>query len=123
MTTEEVARDLVGRCRQGDFAGALANLYSPDIVSIEACAGPDGSRQLQGIDAIKAKNEWWVANHDVHAFEVTGPFLAPEGFAVKFWMDVTPKGGQRTEMEEMALYTVKDGKVVQEEFFYHMPGQ
>jgi hypothetical protein len=25
-------------------------------------------------------------------------------------------------MTEMALYTVKEGRIVQEQFFYHMPG-
>ena len=28
--------------------------------------------------------------------------------------------GRRMKMEEAALYTVKDGKIVEEEFFYHM---
>ena len=30
--------------------------------------------------------------------------------------------GKRMQFEEAALYTVRDGKVVQEEFFYDMPG-
>jgi len=28
--------------------------------------------------------------------------------------------GQRMKMDEVALYTVKDGKIVHEEFFYDM---
>jgi hypothetical protein len=31
--------------------------------------------------------------------------------------------GQRNRMSEMALYTVKDGKVVREQFFYNVPGK
>jgi hypothetical protein len=31
--------------------------------------------------------------------------------------------GQRETMTEMALYTVKDGKIVEEQFFYHVPGK
>lgn len=31
--------------------------------------------------------------------------------------------GQRIGMREMALYTVKDGKIVREEFFYNAPGK
>ena len=30
--------------------------------------------------------------------------------------------GKRMTLDEAALYTVKDGKVVHEEFFYHMGG-
>jgi ketosteroid isomerase-like protein len=38
-----------------------------------------------------------------------------------FEMDVTPKaGGERMQMKEVALYTVKDGKIAQEEFWYLM---
>jgi hypothetical protein len=40
-------------------------------------------------------------------------------FAVYYNYDVTFKPtGKRNNMEEMALYTVKDGKVVREQFFY-----
>jgi len=39
-------------------------------------------------------------------------------------IDVTPKAGpkkgQRMQAEEAGLYTVKNGKVVQEEFYYAM---
>ena len=35
-------------------------------------------------------------------------------------MDMTPHGGERTQMEEIAIYTVKDDKIVQEEYLYLM---
>ena len=35
---------------------------------------------------------------------------------------VGPRAGQRMKMEEAGLYTVKNGKIVQEEFFYSMGG-
>ena len=39
-------------------------------------------------------------------------------------MEVTakagPMAGKRMKLDEAALYTVKDGKVVKEEFFYDM---
>jgi ketosteroid isomerase-like protein len=31
--------------------------------------------------------------------------------------------GQRQTMTEMALYTVKDGKIVEEQFFYNVAGK
>jgi hypothetical protein len=33
-------------------------------------------------------------------------------------MELTPKGGQRTTMDEVGLYTIKDGKIAEERFFY-----
>jgi ketosteroid isomerase-like protein len=40
-------------------------------------------------------------------------------FAVRLSYDVTNKpSGRRMKMDEIALFTVADGKIVREEFFY-----
>jgi ketosteroid isomerase-like protein len=51
---------------------------------------------------------------------VDGPFIGDgDKFAVYYNYDVTSKPrNQRVTMEEMALYTVRDGKIVREQFFY-----
>jgi hypothetical protein len=58
----------------------------------------------------------------VHDSSVRGPF--PHGddrFCALFEFEVTFKpSGQRFKMEEVALYTVEDGKIKHEEFFYSM---
>jgi ketosteroid isomerase-like protein len=103
---------------------AIDTLYSPNIVSVEAGAPPGGSAKVEGIAAVKGKGDWWVANHDVHKGEVEGPYPHGDRFIVHFKFDVTakagPMAGKRFVMDETALYTVKDGKVVHEEFFYSM---
>jgi hypothetical protein len=120
MTTQEVADKLVKLCSEGKFHECL-EFYSPDIVSMEAGAPPGGSRESKGIEAVKAKGEWWVANHDVHSSTVEGPLVAGSHFTVTFKMDITFKPqGRRFTMEEVALYKVADGKIVYEEFFYSM---
>jgi len=121
MTTQEVATTLVKLCSEGKFDEAMKALYAPDIVSVEAGAPPGQSRESQGIEAVLAKGEWWVTNHEVHSSSVEGPLVAGSHFAVTFKFDVTfkPKG-QRFKMEEIALYKVADGKIVYEEFFYAM---
>ena len=121
MTTQEVAKKLVELCSQGKFGEATDALYSPDIVSMEAGAPPGQSRESKGIAAIKAKGEWWAANHEVHAASVEGPLVAGSHFAVTFKLDVTFKpSSKRFNMEEIAVYKVADGKIVYEEFFYSM---
>jgi hypothetical protein len=81
-------------------------------------------RRQEGIDAIRKKNQWWLDNHTVHSTTIAGPFPHGERFIILYKTDVTPKAGpkagQRMQVEEAGLYTVRDGKVVQEEFFYHM---
>ena len=121
MTTQEVANTLVKLCSAGKFDEATNTLYSHDIVSMEAGAPPGGSRESKGLAAVKAKGEWWVANHEVHSAKVEGPIVAGAHFAVTFKMDVTFKPEKkRFTMEEVAVYKVKDGKIVYEEFFYSM---
>ena len=121
MTTQEVADTLVKLCSQGKFEEATRTLYSPDIVSVEAGAPPGQSREAKGLEAVKAKGEWWAANHDVHSVTVEGPLVAGSHFAVVFKLDITFKPqSKRFKMEEVAVYKVADGKVVYEEFFYDM---
>jgi SnoaL-like protein len=121
MTTQEVGQKLVKLCSEGKFAEASETLYSPDIVSIEAAAPPGGSRETKGLAGVKAKGEWWVANHEVHSSTVEGPLVAGSHFAVAFKFDVTFKPqAKRFKMEEIGVYKVADGKVVYEEFFYNM---
>jgi ketosteroid isomerase-like protein len=74
--------------------------------------------------AVKGKAAWWESNHEVHKAEVEGPFPNGDRFVVRFKYEVTaksgPMAGKRFVMDEAALYTVKDGKITQEEFFYSM---
>jgi len=121
MTTQEVANTLVKLCSEGKLDKAMETLYSPDIVSMEAGAPPGGSREAKGLEAVKAKSEWWAANHDIHSMTVAGPLVAGSHFTAVFKMDVTFKPqGKRFQMEEVAVYKVADGKIVYEEFFYNM---
>jgi hypothetical protein len=121
MTTQEIANKLVELCSVGKFHEAMVALYSNDIVSMEAGAPPGGSREAKGLDAVKAKGEWWSNNHEVHAAKVEGPLVAGSHFAVTFKLDVTFKPEKRRfTMEEIAVYKVANGKIVYEEFFYAM---
>ncbi|SRR5579871_458698 len=121
MTTKDVADKLVQLCSAGKFEDAMKELYSPDIVSVEPFAPPGQSREAKGIAAVQAKGEWWVSNHEVHSLKVEGPLVAGPYFSVVFKMDVTFKPEKRRfNMEEVAIYKVAGGKVVNEEFFYSM---
>ncbi len=123
-STFEVGKKLVELCNQGKAMEAIKTLYSPNIVSTEAMAMPDMPARQEGLPAIIGKAEWWEKNHEVHSGQAEGPWPHGDRFIVRFKYDVTakagPMAGKRMKLDEAALYTVKDGKVVQEEFFYHM---
>jgi ketosteroid isomerase-like protein len=122
----DVGKKLVELCRKGKESEAVNTLYSQNIVSIEPQAGPSGAARQEGLKAIKAKAEWWEKNNEVRKREVEGPWPHGDRFIVRFKYDVTvkagPMAGQSMSLDETGLYTVKDGKVVQEEFFYSMGG-
>ena len=124
MSTKEVAKKLVEMCRQGKFLECVETLYAPNIVSIEVMGSSEMPARMEGIKAIRDKGEWWVKNHEVHSSKVEGPWPHGDRFVARFTMDVTakvgPMAGKRMTLDEVALYTVRDGKIVQEEFFYDM---
>ena len=121
MSALEVGKKLVALCNAGRSEEAVEELYDEKIVSIEAQGSEEMPARMEGIESIRRKGEWWFANHDVHEMRARGPFVGhrDDQFAVEFFLDVTNKpSGQRMQMSEMGLYTVRNGKVVQEEFLY-----
>ena len=119
MDTKTMADTLVTACKTGNEADLLAAHYHPDAVSVEAADFSGMGRETTGVDGIRGKHAWWAENFEVHGGEVGGPFLhGDDKFAVTFTMDATHKAsGKRTAMQEVAIYTVADGKIVREEFF------
>lgn len=119
MTTLEIGKQLVELCRAGKNHEAMEKLYAKDIVSVEAGGPPGQSREARGIEAVMAKGKWWADNHEVHKAETEGPFPHDSRFAVVFRYDITRKADkQRIQMNEVALFTVENGKITREEFFY-----
>jgi ketosteroid isomerase-like protein len=90
--------------------------WSKDFVSIE---GIGTALSWNGRPAVQAKCQGWMDQNQVLGCRATGPFLGATGFAVQIEMDVREKAsGKRFRMVETAVYTVRNGKVVREEFMY-----
>lgn len=120
MTFMEVANELVAGCRENRAMANLDKLYAADAVSVEAVDQSGMGPETAGIAGIKGKHEWWD-----NAFEVLGGSVSdpmPHGedrFAVIFEMQAKSKEtGEVSDMKEVAVYTVADGKITREEFFY-----
>jgi hypothetical protein len=119
MTTNEIGKKLVELCNQGKFDTVMDTLYAKDIVSVEAGGPPDMPKEMKGLEAVAGKAKWWNENHTVHSSKAEGPFPKGDQFIVRFLFDITNKpSGKRMQLDEMALYTVKNDKIVREEFFY-----
>lgn len=118
MTTQEVADRLVELCRKGDYEQAIKELYSPDIVSVEAEGTPN--RIVTGLEAIAEKGvKFQNMLEKVNSTVVTDPIVAENFFSCAMLMNVQMKGVPvAVNMDEVCVYTVSNGKIVREEFFY-----
>lgn len=113
----ELGTALVQMVREGKFEPNDA-LWSPKFSSIE---GHGVAMEWAGKKAVRAKNSGWYEQNTIHGVTVEGPFVGATGFAVKFLMDIEEKGtGSRKTMQEVGVYTIKNGKIVREEFMYSM---
>jgi limonene-1,2-epoxide hydrolase len=120
MTTQEVANKVVELTRKQAWREALDTLYSNDIVSVEPRA-MEGSPETHGIEGVRGKVDWWTTQMETHSVKVDGPFVAHDRFVVRYDIDVTDKQtNERMQLSEVGVYTVKDGKIVREEFLPYM---
>ncbi|NRB49077.1 MAG: nuclear transport factor 2 family protein [Saprospiraceae bacterium] len=118
MTTQEVANRLVSLCREGKHEQVVKELYAPDIVSIEPEGAPN--RIAKGLEAIIAKGEQFDSRIEkVNTSFISDPVVADNFFSCSMLMNVNMKGVPvPVDMNEVCLYTVNEGKIVQEQFFY-----
>jgi hypothetical protein len=117
MTNAETAKAFTDMLIAGHHQEAAAKFNAPGIVSLEAMEGP--MARVEGAAAVQAKSDWWYGAHEVHSVTAEGPYVNGDTFAVRFAMDITAKEtGVRHKGSEVGLYTVKDGKIVKEQFFY-----
>jgi hypothetical protein len=116
MSTEEVAKKVVELVRKQAWYEAL-DFYDDNVVSVEAFSAGGGPTETRGKEGVRGKIDWWVNAMEVHSFEAGEPFVAHDRFVVQYDADVTDKNSkQRRKLSEVGVYTVKDGKIVREEF-------
>lgn len=119
MKLAEFANRFVTLYAANDHSTIYSELYSPDVVSIEA----DG-QVVEGMAGVEAKNKWWEETFEFHGGSHEGPFPHGEDtFCMIYDMDVTHRpSGHRNQSREVAVYEVKDGRIVRERFCYTSEG-
>jgi len=115
MSLRAVAQRVVDLCNQGKNFDVMHTMYDPDIASVE----PTGKATV-GKDAVIQKSVEWAKGVDIHGETVVGPFFhGDDRFATKTIFEVTRKAtGKRETLEEITVYTVKNGLITREEFFF-----
>ena len=118
MTTQDVANRFNELAQTGQWDKVQEELYADDAASVEPPNVP-GMESVKGKDAIRQKGQQFnEAVEEMHGGYSSEPQVAGNFFSVAMGMDCTMKGAGRTKMDEIAVYEVRDGKIVKEQFFY-----
>jgi hypothetical protein len=121
MTTQELANRYYDLFQKRQVAEIYQQFYSADIV----CTEPEHALAMgvptvtKGIEAVLAKSkarQELIA--EVHSFFSSEPIVGGDYFSVAMGRDMTLKNGQRLQLAEIAVFGVKDDKIISETFFY-----
>jgi len=121
MTTNDVANRYYELAKENKWPEILDELCSTELINKEPKHVIERGIQpvTTGLDAIKAKG---AANREkieaVHSQYCSTPLVAANFFTVVLSRDVSFKGQPRMNKEEIAVFEVKDGKIIVEQFFY-----
>ncbi|MEM7667135.1 MAG: nuclear transport factor 2 family protein [Pseudomonadota bacterium] len=115
MPIDQLAKDFTAAVAE-DNAEVYQSYWSDNIVSLEPQDDSPMAR-VEGREALLQKHAWWESNAEMHDVTTDGPYVFGDQFAIRYSMDVT-FDGDRSQMSEVGVYTVKDDKIVEERFFY-----
>ncbi len=117
MTIQEVANRLVDLCRKGQILEAQEQLYGDDVTSLEPAHSP--APPAIGKPAVIAKGKHFASTiEERHGGSFGDPIIGGNYFSIACSLDATFKERGRTQLNEICVFGVKDGKVISEQFFY-----
>ena len=121
MTTQQVADRYYELAKQNKWAEIWDELYAPDAINREPeHAAAQGIPTLtKGMDAIRAKSKARMEMiEELHSQFCSEPFAGGNFFSASMGREVTFKGKPRMKLDEIAVFEVKNSKIVLEQFFY-----
>jgi len=110
----EIGADLVALFNAGKADEPCRKWWANEVVSIEGMG-----MAFHGKKAAEEKNKGWYEQHELLGGTAEGPYVGATGFAVKFNVHARERAtGREIQMNEVGVYTVRDGKIICEEFMY-----
>ena len=121
MTTKEIANQYVEMIRAGRSPEIYEQLYSNEII----CREPEHAAAMgiptltTGINAVLAKSKARMETiAESHGAYCTDPIVSGDYFSVAMGREVTFKNRDRRKFDEIAVFGIKNDKIVSETFFY-----
>ena len=119
MTTEQVAKRYYELIQQNEYEQIQKELYSPNIVSIEPENDTNLPLVVNGMEEYGRKEGIFYSNvEEMHGGYMSEPVVSTFFFSMMMGMDVTMKVKKRKKKDQIAVFEVRDGKIVREQFFY-----
>ncbi|VAW03693.1 hypothetical protein MNBD_ALPHA04-2180 [hydrothermal vent metagenome] len=116
----EIADDFTALIAAGKPQDAAEKYWATDIVCIE----PDDTTEhapaiVTGFDEAHGKLTSWLGHSAMEELSIDGPFITGNRFALFIDMLIKRRATGRCEpFSEIAIYTVRDGKIIEERYFY-----
>lgn len=117
---DDVARNFTAMLRLGQFEAAGETFWSPDVTSAEPAALSGAIPvSVSVIAAVRAKCSARFGAARIDDLGIDGPFVTGDQFALFLDMLITdPASGRAEPFTEIAIFTVRDGRIIEERFFY-----
>lgn len=116
----DIANKYAAMLAAGKALAAAQKYWADDII----CFAPDEPPSDQpvlatGKAAALARLALWLDGNATNEVLIDGPFITGDQFALFIDMEVTCRAtGARKPFCEIATYTVREGQIVEERFFY-----
>jgi hypothetical protein len=116
----EIANDYITMMAAGEILAAAEKYWASDIVALE----PNQTEKSDPVIAIGkpaalARLANWLEANAISELLIDGPFITGDQFALFIDMEITRHAtGIRQPFSEIATYTVREGQIVEERFFY-----
>lgn len=120
MTIDRLASDFAHLLLSGNPVQAAEKYWADDIVRIEPARLPAGNPKTStGYAAAFARLLDWVKTSDAAELVIDGPFVTGNVFALFLDMEIAVPGtGNREPFSEIAIFTVRGEKIIEERHFY-----
>ena len=117
---QDVASDFTSMLRQGRFVDAGNRYWAEAVTSLEPIdLSTNIPASVSGIDAARGKAQFRFGEGRIEDLGIDGPFITGDQFALFLDMLITdPATGTARPFTGIAIFTVRDGRIIDEIFFY-----
>jgi hypothetical protein len=117
-TVGAIAAEFTALWLAGEFLAAGNRYWADDVTSFEPRSVLDGiGSECRGIEAVREKNLRWFSTRGIEDLSLDGPFVTGDHFAL-FADMLIAHGGRRIPHSEIIVFVVRDGKIIEERYFY-----